>query len=265
MSGIRFAVGMLTIFPVRVSRVDRGIAGRAMVFAPVVGLVLGVVAALPLLLPGPRLLGAALALGLLAVLTRGLHLDGLADLADGLGSGKPAAEALEIMKRSDIGPFGVMTLLFTLLAQAAALTATGPCALVLACVTGRVALAWACRAGVRAARPDGLGALVASTVRTRAALLVTLAALALAAGLGLLATARPLSAAGIWGGAAEAAVGAGLPPVVVLPLAVLAGLGAAFLLLGRALRRLGGVTGDVLGALTETATAATLVTCAVLL
>jgi len=132
------AVGTLSVFPVRVERVDRDVAGVAMTLAPAVGAVLGAVAAVPLLLPGPPLLGAALALGLLAALTRGLHLDGLADLADGLGSGKPAAQALDIMKKSDIGPFGVITLVVTLLVQAAALAEAGPAALVTACVAGRV-------------------------------------------------------------------------------------------------------------------------------
>ncbi|WP_219516323.1 adenosylcobinamide-GDP ribazoletransferase [Nonomuraea ceibae] len=261
MDGLRFAVGTLSVFPVRVERVDREVAGRAMALAPLVGLALGVVASLALLLPGPPLMGAALALGLLAVLTRGLHLDGLADLADGLGSGRPASQALDIMKKSDIGPFGVVTLVFTLLIQAAALSAAGagtagggPAlflagapALVTACVTGRLALTWACRAGVPAARPDGLGVLVAGTVRARTAWLVTGAALAGCAALGT-------------GRAGET----GVPGPVALVAGALAGLGAALALLRHARRRLGGVTGDVLGALVETATAVTLVVCAAL-
>ncbi|MFG1960819.1 adenosylcobinamide-GDP ribazoletransferase [Nonomuraea sp. NPDC049028] len=274
MDGVRFAIGTLSVFPVRVTRVDRQVAGRAMVLAPAIGLVLGAVACLPLLLPGPPLLGAALAVGLLAVLTRGLHLDGLADLADGLGSGKPAPQALDIMKKSDIGPFGVITLVLTLLIQVTALsglapttqttalsglgsaslattlsgleppalTGLGPPALVIACVTGRLALTWACRSAVPAARPDGLGALVAGTVRPGAARAATALALAAAAGLGLV---------------------AGQGMVYVLPLGVAAGLAAALLLLRHARRRLGGVTGDVLGALVETATATTLTVCAV--
>lgn len=237
--GLRFAIGTLSAVPVRVERVDREVAGQAMTAAPAVGLALAAVAGLPLFLPGPPLLGAALAVGLLAVLTRGLHLDGLADLADGLGSGKPAAEALDIMKKSDIGPFGVMTLLLTLLVQAAALSGAGYPALLTACVAGRLALTWACRASVPAARPGGLGAMVAGTVRGSAAWLATLAALAVTAGLGL-ATGTP-----------------------ALPFALAAGLGTALLLLRHARRRLGGITGDVLGALVETATAAALVVCAV--
>ncbi|MGI5270629.1 adenosylcobinamide-GDP ribazoletransferase [Nonomuraea sp. CA-218870] len=240
LDGLRFALGTLSVFPVRVTRVDRVVAGRAMALAPAVGLALGAVAALPLLLPGPPLLGAALALGLLAVLTRGLHLDGLADLADGLGSGKPAAQALDIMKKSDIGPFGVTAILFTVLVQAAALTETGAIGLVTACVAGRLTLAWACRPAVPAARPDGLGATVAGTVRTRTALLVTVAALVVTAALPL----RP---------------GVPVRELVAPPVALLAGLAAASFLLVRARRRLGGITGDVLGALVETAAAAALV------
>ncbi|HUR04985.1 MAG TPA: adenosylcobinamide-GDP ribazoletransferase [Nonomuraea sp.] len=241
LDGTRFAIGTLSVFPVRVTRVDRAVAGRAMVMAPALGLVLGLVSCSPLLLPGPPLLGAALAVGLLAVLTRGLHLDGLADLADGLGSGKPAPQALDIMRKSDIGPFGVMTLVLVLIVQVAALSGLGPAALVAACVTGRLALTWACRSAVPAARPDGLGALVAGTVRPGAAVAVTATALAAAAALGSVAGPRM---------------------VYVLPLGVVAGLGAALLLLLHARRRLGGVTGDVLGALVETATATTLTVCA---
>ncbi|MFG1944722.1 adenosylcobinamide-GDP ribazoletransferase [Nonomuraea sp. NPDC048826] len=257
--GLRLALGTLTVFPVRVNRVDRAVAGRAMALAPAVGLALGVIAALPLLLPGPPLLGAALALGALAVLTRGLHLDGLADLADGLGSGKPAAQALDIMKKSDIGPFGVVAVLFTVLIQAAALTEAGAVGLVTACLAGRLTLAWACRPAVPAARPEGLGAMVAGTVRTGVAALVTVASLIVAALLG--------TAAGLLG-AWRAEVPAPDPSEAVLhlwpgvlgpPAALLAGLAVASLLLRHARRRLGGITGDVLGALVETAAAAALV------
>jgi len=138
------------------------------------GLLLGVLAAAVLyvcdhLLHTGSLVAAVLSVGSLAVLTRALHLDGLADLADGLGSRRPAPAALEVMRRSDIGPFGVVTLVLTLLLQVAGLTQAdaagrGPAAVIVAAVTGRLALTWACRAGVPAARADGLGALVAGTV-----------------------------------------------------------------------------------------------------
>ncbi|GII01915.1 adenosylcobinamide-GDP ribazoletransferase [Planobispora takensis] len=249
--GFRLAVGTLTVFPVRPGVVDRRAGGRAMVLAPLVGAALGVAATAVLVaalwLGISPLLASALAVGTLALLTRALHLDGLADLADGLGSGKPADRALDIMKRSDIGPFGVVTLVLTLLVQVAALTeavtaGAGPPALVTACVAGRLALTWACREHVPAARPGGLGSMVAGTVRRGPALAATVLSLA---GVAVLASAfRP----GALGALPAAAVVAGLP--------------AAWALRRRAVRRLGGITGDVLGALVETATAAALVVCA---
>ncbi|GAA3844495.1 adenosylcobinamide-GDP ribazoletransferase [Sphaerisporangium flaviroseum] len=241
-AGLRLAVGTLSIWPAGVPRADRVTAGWAMTLAPLVGLLLGVAAAAVMAATGllvSPLLAAALGLGSLAVLTRGLHLDGLADLADGLGSGRPAEQALDIMKRSDIGPFGVITLVLTLLAQAAAAAEAGPAALVLACVTGRLAVTWACVEGVPAARPGGLGAMVAGTVHQRTAAIVTAAAAVVALVLGFL-----------WGGP------------VTYPLALAAGLGAAWALRAHAVRRLGGITGDVLGALTEVAAATALLVCA---
>ncbi|MCB5182097.1 adenosylcobinamide-GDP ribazoletransferase, partial [Streptomyces antimicrobicus] len=123
--GLRFAFGTLTVLPVRLTRWDRPAARAGMLCAPVAGLVVGLAAAalgtaLLLLDAGP-LLAAVATVCVPAALTRGLHLDGLADTADGLGSGKPAEAALRIMKQSDIGPFGVLVLLLALLLQVAAL------------------------------------------------------------------------------------------------------------------------------------------------
>jgi adenosylcobinamide-GDP ribazoletransferase len=217
-----------------------------MEWAPAVGLLLGAAGGAVLVVAGDAagagaLTGAVLALAVLALLTRGLHLDGLADLADGLGSGKPAEIALEIMRRSDIGPMGVVTVLFALLLQVAAVAHTGATwrgALVLAAgvTTGRLAMTWACRTGVPAARPEGLGALVAGTVRPVVPVLTTIV-LAAAAGI---------------------AIG-GIRPGLTLSGGVLAGLGAAWALERHAVRRLGGITGDVLGAIAEVATTVTLV------
>src|SRR5690606_28356573 len=103
---VRLAVGTLTVVPTPPpSTVDRRVAGWAMALAPSVGLLLGVVGGVLLWLvdgTGP-VLAAALTIGLLALLTRAIHLDGLADTADGLGSGKPAPAALEVMRRGDVG------------------------------------------------------------------------------------------------------------------------------------------------------------------
>ncbi|TDD67063.1 adenosylcobinamide-GDP ribazoletransferase [Actinomadura rubrisoli] len=256
-AGLRLAVTLLTVVPWRadradrVDRIDRGTARAAMLLAPSAGLIAGGAAALVLLLGDAlglsALLRAALAVAVTAAITRALHLDGLADLADGLGSGRPPGEALAIMKRSDIGPFGVVTLLLVLLVQTAALASSphAAAAILVAAVTGRLALPWACRTGVPSARPGGLGALVAGTVPTRAAVLVTAVVVTLAAALGAAAGATG-SSDDVLGGALHALA------------AVALGLAAALLMLRHAVRRLGGITGDVLGALVEIATTAAL-------
>ncbi|MFB9389418.1 adenosylcobinamide-GDP ribazoletransferase [Streptomyces coeruleoprunus] len=240
---------MLTVLPTRVTRWDRAAARSGMLCAPLVGLVVGLSAAaaggLLLLLGAGPLLASVASVAVPAVLTRGLHLDGLADTADGLGSGKPAEDALRIMKQSDIGPFGVITLVFTLLAQVAALHtlygegwAYGAGAAALSGTVARLALTLASRAGVPAARPEGLGAVVAGTVPAGGALGV--AALVVA-------------------GCAAAGAPFGAYDVVRAVLAALLALAAAEVLLRRCVRRFGGVTGDVFGAVAETAATAALV------
>ncbi|MCM1941389.1 adenosylcobinamide-GDP ribazoletransferase [Streptomyces sp. G3] len=247
--GLRFAFGTLTVLPVKVTRWDRDAARGGMLCAPLAGLTVGVLAAaaglLLLALGAGTLLAAVATAAVPAVLTRGLHLDGLADTADGLGSGKPAEDALRIMKQSDIGPFGVLTLLFTLLAQVAALAqaydgswARGALAAVVSATAARLALTTAARAGVPAARPEGLGAAVAGVVPTGRALTAT-AAVTLAA----------------------AAAGASLGPYDALrtALAVVCAIALAELLLRHCVRRFGGVTGDVFGGVAETAATTALV------
>ncbi|MGA9748939.1 MAG: adenosylcobinamide-GDP ribazoletransferase, partial [Nocardioides sp.] len=148
MNAVRLAVGTLTVFPVRAPSVDRRTAGLAMALAPLVGLALGIVVLVVIVLVGdlvPPLLAAVLVVGLLALLTRGMHLDGLADTADGLGSGRPPPEALDVMRRGDVGPFGVVTLVLVLLAQVVAiaamlLTPDGPVGVAAAIVVSRLAL-----------------------------------------------------------------------------------------------------------------------------
>lgn len=248
MRALRLSVGLLTVIPVgAIGEVDRRLARSAMIWAPVVGLVLGALGAAVLLgvhalLPSPlgALLAAVLAIAALAYLTRGLHLDGLADTADALGSGKEAAAALDIARRGDVGPFGVVTLVLALLVQVTALaiateSADGALTLMLAVVVGRVAIVLACARGIPAARPEGLGALVAGTVPRSVAVAWVVVALVAAA------------LAGGW----LAAIG------------VLGAIAIALLVVARAVRRLGGITGDVLGAAAEIAQTAALVLLAV--
>ncbi len=242
MKGLRLSVGLLTVFPVgAIDGVDRRVARTAMLLAPLVGLLLGAIAAAVLvgvraLVPSTlgALLAAVLAVATLAYLTRALHLDGLADTADALGSGRRGDAALEIARRGDVGPFGVVTLVLVLLVQVAALAAAsdagwGALTLIVAVVTGRLAAMVACTRGIPAASSEGLGALVAGTVPRAAALVWVVVALGLAA------------AAGAW-----------LTGVTWAPaLAVAAGLAMALALVARSAGRLGGINGDVLGATVE--------------
>ncbi|WIY06713.1 adenosylcobinamide-GDP ribazoletransferase [Amycolatopsis mongoliensis] len=238
------AVGTLTTVPVPAPRViDRRVAGGAMVLAPLAALPLaaaaGLVVAAGDALDLPKIAIAALALGAVALGSRGLHLDGLADTADGLGASYDRAKALDVMRRGDSGPTGVATLVFVLLVQVGALAqAAHPVAAVVASVlVGRCTLSMSCARGVPSARPEGLGATVAGSVPRTAAAAIAVAA----AGLATLIPGLPW-----WRG----------------PLAVAIAYVVAAALLARSTKRLGGVTGDVLGAGVEVAVAAALLTLA---
>ncbi|HUV48459.1 MAG TPA: adenosylcobinamide-GDP ribazoletransferase, partial [Actinomycetes bacterium] len=95
---LRLAFGTLSVIPVGLPRdVDHRTWGRSMIGAPVVGVVLGMVAAAVAIglleLGASPLMAGVAAVATLALLTRALHLDGLADVADGLGSGRSPVDA----------------------------------------------------------------------------------------------------------------------------------------------------------------------------
>ncbi|MFF5082629.1 adenosylcobinamide-GDP ribazoletransferase [Actinoplanes sp. NPDC000266] len=235
LDGLRLSLTTLTVLPVRGGRVDRATAAVAMSAAPAVGALLGAILAAVLWLlreaHAPSLVAAAVTVTAAALLTRGMHLDGLADTIDALGSYRRGDAALEIMKKSDIGPFGVAAIAATMLIQTATINALTPAALIVAWAAGRLAIPLACRRGVPAARPEGLGALVAGTVPLP---VVAAAAVVIA---GAAAAVHP------WHG----------------PLAVALSLAVTTLLVRHCVRRFGGITGDVLGAAVELSTAAALV------
>jgi adenosylcobinamide-GDP ribazoletransferase len=242
LGGLRLSISTLTILPAGAPRANRRTAGAAMAFAPMVGLAIGASAAgagqLAHWWTQSAFASAVVAVCALAVATGGLHLDGLADTADGLGSRRPADEALRLMKRPDIGPFGVAALVLVLAAQISSLTAAyaihrGAVSVVVAAAAGRLAVTAACCRPTPAARPDGLGAWVAGTVRVGAAAAVGGVVLLASGALGLIIDRQT---------AALAAA------------AILSGLGGALALLYRCVVRFGGITGDVLGALVETGT-----------
>ncbi|WP_066063401.1 adenosylcobinamide-GDP ribazoletransferase [Frankia sp. EI5c] len=261
MTGVRAAVTLFTVLPLRgPERLDRATAGRAMLAAPAVGFGLGFVSALVVLgtrvmtkTPGERpqtLLPAVVGLALIAALTRGLHLDGLADVADGFGVRGGRERRLAVMRESTIGAFGAITLLFVVLLQASALSVAitahrGTVSILVAVMTSRLAATWSCVEGIPAARPDGLGALVAGTVRRRHALLATGGVLVVAALAG-----RFDFHGGDNGRAVRAVVAAAV------------GLAAAVVVRRWLARRLGGITGDTLGATIEITVMVTLLTMA---
>jgi adenosylcobinamide-GDP ribazoletransferase len=173
--------------------------------------------------PSPA--AAAIALIADAALTGMLHLDGLADAADGLLPPLPRARRLEVMADPRLGAFGAAGLATVLLARFGALASMMPSALVMAGLWSgsRTAMAVTARA-VPYARPGGL----ASAFRGPA-ILASPVFLGLAGG--LLAAGLAFAGRGAHGLAAVGAEAAGAGAVVLL-----------------AWRRLGGFTGDVLGA-----------------
>ena len=204
---------------------------RAVWAFPVVGLVVGLCGAAVLwaaqAVALPPLTAAFLALAAMAMVTGALHEDGLADYADGCG-GTSRARALEIMRDARIGSYGVLALLLVVAIKASALSGLGIAALIGAAAVSRAGMA----AGLRwlpPARADGLGRQAGRPDAGRVWLALGLgAALLLPCGLG---------------------------PA----LAGIAACGVAQLMIARhALRRLGGQTGDVLGAMQQLGEAATI-------
>ena len=116
MSSFSLAWQFLTILPWRKSEQECSpqLLGRSMAYYPAIGLLLGFILwaahfALSLFLP--RALGDGLILLILVILTGALHLDGLADTLDGLAAGKAPEERLRIMKDHRVGTFGVVGLI----------------------------------------------------------------------------------------------------------------------------------------------------------
>jgi adenosylcobinamide-GDP ribazoletransferase len=226
-TGLLLAARYLTIVPAGRGPVEadgEGL-GRAVAWFPVVGLAIGAVLVGVAALAGrlfPGLLAALLAVTAWKLLTGGLHLDGLADCLDGLHGHDPA-HRLRIMSDSRIGAFGAMGLILFLLLEIAAVAElpepTRWGALLAAPAIGRATPAVLALL-FSAARPEGQGARFAARVQPVSA----------AAGLLIAGAASVL----VLGNPGVAAAGAGMAAALAA---------GAFLA-----SRLGGITGDVLGA-----------------
>ncbi|WP_333618793.1 adenosylcobinamide-GDP ribazoletransferase [Dietzia sp.] len=248
-------VSWMTILPLRVAGpVDRAAASRALSFLPVAGLVLGAAAALAAWLltavgASPFLSGALIVAGL-AALTRGMHLDGFADTVDGLASYRDPATAREIMRSGPVGPLGAGALALLAIVEVAAyaqLVAAGAFLSIGAVgLLSRCLPVWLCRRGLPGAESGGFGPLVSTSQGPLA--LTASAAIALGsaviAGLDIAAsdTAR-------WAGSPDSGAGASAAVAVVASVVICVALFGLTQLLGRhSVRRLGGISGDVLGA-----------------
>ncbi len=229
----RIAIAFLTILPARLPA-ELPVDGlrRSAGFFPLAGwLIGGFLAGCAWLCNWaglPPLVSAVLLVTCGAWLTRGLHLDGLADLLDGLGGGQTPERRLAIMKDSATGAFGVIGLVLLLVLKVAclaALVANGGEPLFFALLAAPVAARWAMTTlacGVQYPRATGTGHAFVGKIGPKE----------LALG-GLLLT--PL----IWWywSAGLIILGAALLPAVWLR--------------GKVTKALGGVTGDVLGASCE--------------
>jgi adenosylcobinamide-GDP ribazoletransferase len=233
---VRLALSWLTVLPIDPRVVDARAGRRAIALAPLVGVLLGAGGA-AVMLGVPGLLGGFLSVGLIAMATRGMHLDGLADTADGLGSYRPPEKALSVMREGGVGAFAVVALIVTVGIQATALASVHWGVIILAFTAGRAAFSWCCRHGMPAARPDGLGALVAGSQP----LVVPVAWFWV-----LACAAIPVVPERLWQG----------------PLAVLVAAAVLVVFTEHVRNRLGGITGDVLGAACELTTTVILLVCA---
>ncbi|WP_228000936.1 adenosylcobinamide-GDP ribazoletransferase [Nocardia australiensis] len=239
MNSVRLTVSWLTVLPVRgPHEVDRTAARRAIALAPLVGALLGVTASGLLLVltwvGAAAPLAGLVVVAALALLTRGMHLDGLADTIDGLGSYGPPERARQIMKSGAAGPFGVAAIVFSIAIQAFSFAALAQherwFAVIFAVTIGRVAAVFACRHGLTAAPDSGFGALVAGT-QNRLTITTWIA-------VALIASAFAVSEHH-WQG----------PVVAVVTL------GIAAMLIRHCARRFGGLSGDILGAVIEVSVA----------
>jgi adenosylcobinamide-GDP ribazoletransferase len=232
---LRSAVAFLTVIPAADSVGSPGERlGRA--YFPVVGAAIGLIAGVAFVVVSAiagSLLAAVAAVAVLAILTGGLHLDGLADAADGLFGVGSLERRLEVMRDPRVGSFGAVALVLVIVADIAALSSLNPARALIALVVSGALSRLAILVVIVAARyrhESGLGTAVQGGHRVFDVLLGA----ALTVAICLLDPRR----------AALAAVMVALAATIVVALSR---------------RRIGGVTGDIYGAVSEIGQLAALV------
>jgi adenosylcobinamide-GDP ribazoletransferase len=234
-NGLLAATAFLTRVPVRATSEA---SAASLAWFPVVGAVIGLAGGLSYalaLVAVPPVLAASLATTILVFLTGALHEDGLADSADAWGGASSREDALRILQDPAHGTYGVVALVLVVLLRIAALSTMAASSALLLLPTAHAVS----RAAIVAvlvttppARPGGL-----------------------AASFGTFATGRALAAAVVGG----LVIGLSLAgPVAAVAFALVAG-AVAWLVRRLALRRIAGVTGDVLGAIQQLVEVAVLV------
>ncbi|MEM9787691.1 MAG: adenosylcobinamide-GDP ribazoletransferase [Pseudomonadota bacterium] len=236
------ALGLLTRLPVIVDGDRASARGAAAAWAyPLVGVITGVILAAAAALLGwvglPSGIVAGLVLALSVILTGAMHEDGLADAADGLWGGWDRARRLEIMKDSHIGVYGVCAIALSLLLRWLALV-----------VIISVGAYWV--------------AFMAAGALSRGAMVVLMATLQNARGAGLSKNVGRPPTAAAWLAVSIAVVVAvlcGYPLLTIF--AALATVGCGFI----AHAKIGGQTGDILGATQQVTEITTLLALVVML
>lgn len=233
-------VQFMTRYPVPLKidfTVDRFVAG--MQWMPLVGFVVGLPAAMVMYL-GTLVFGtdiaAFLALFVLITVTGGLHLDGIADTADGLFCYRPRERVLEIMRDSTLGANGVIAIVLTVLIKFLMLKTIPPegavAALIGAPAAGRTATVWHAAFSVYARKGAGLGEFV-DRIGPFQALTATLYSVVLVT-------------------AVQFMLGMGLFAAILCGIALHLGTALVAVIFARYLRfRIGGITGDTIGATIE--------------
>ena len=225
------ALSFLTILPVgQLSPSEEKGLARSMAFFPLAGLLIGLLLAIPYFLLSflfSKSLVLWLTLGCLALITRGLHLDGFADTIDGFAAGGPKEKILEVMRDSRIGAFGVVGLILLIGAKYLALEQIAgpsiPYSLILMAVMGRNSMVWVCYRSPYARPGGGLAKPFAENLTTQEMIISSASAF----GIGVL----------LWG----------LDGIMVFLGIGLFNLAFRFFFL----KKLDGVTGDILGAANE--------------